>query len=195
MKPLEELLRLNRQIRVIGFDDAPFERKSGSLVHISGIVCSDTRFEGMLWGDTTKDGNDATKVISTLLKQSKFYEQVNVVLTDGVAVGGFNLIDLPALADTLQRPCIAVMRKQPDMAAIDNALQHFSNYEQRRATLLKAGTIYTHKAFVYQVAGCDPETAAQVLERLTDTGNVPEALRLAHMIGAAVMTGESNNRA
>ena len=195
MKPLEELLRLNRKIRVIGFDDAPFERKSGSVVHICGVVCSGTRFEGMIWGDTTKDGNNATEILSSLLKQSKFYEQVNVVLSDGIAVGGFNLIDLPALADTLQRPCIAVMRKKPDMTAIDNALQHFSNYEQRKATLLKAGTIFTHKALVYQVAGCEAETAAQVLERLTNTGNVPEALRLAHMIGAAVMTGESSNRA
>ncbi|MDF2154534.1 DUF99 family protein [Vibrio sp. CAU 1672] len=195
MKPLEELLRLNRQIRVIGFDDAPFERRPGALVHISGIVCSGTRFEGMLWGETTKDGNDATEVISTLLKQSKFYEQVNVVLTDGLTVGGFNLIDLPALAEVLQRPCIAVMRKPPDMAAIDYALQHFPDYEQRKSTLLKAGPIYTHHAFVYQACGCEPETAAQVLALLTDTGNVPEALRLAHMIGAAVVTGESNNRA
>ena len=29
----------------------------------------------------------------------------------------------------------------------------------------------------------------------TDNGHVPEALRLAHFIGSAVMTGESSNRA
>ncbi|WP_428776180.1 DUF99 family protein [Vibrio sp.] len=195
MKPLEELLRLNRKIRVIGFDDAPFERRPGAPVPVAGVVCSETRFEGMVWGETTKDGSNATEIIANLLKQSKFYQQVNLVLTDGVAVGGFNLIDLPLLADTLQRPCIAVMRKHPDMAAIDTALHHFSDYEQRKAILLKAGTVYSHKSFVYQVAGCTPDTAAQALECLTDTGNVPEALRLAHMIGAAVVTGESNNRA
>jgi len=30
---------------------------------------------------------------------------------------------------------------------------------------------------------------------LTDTGHVPEALRLAHLIGSAIMTGQSSNRA
>ncbi|XWK86240.1 MAG: hypothetical protein U7127_18705 [Phormidium sp.] len=47
---LASLLRLNRTIRVIGFDDAPFQRRRGSRVPISGIVCANTRFEGMVWG-------------------------------------------------------------------------------------------------------------------------------------------------
>ena len=41
----------------------------------------------------------------------------------------------------------------------------------------------------------DAHTAGQVLTRLTDTGHVPEALRLAHLIGSAIMTGQSSNRA
>jgi hypothetical protein len=36
---------------------------------------------------------------------------------------------------------------------------------------------------------------AAVLRRLTDCGNVPEALRLAHLIGAAVVKGESGRQA
>nr|WP_289501088.1 hypothetical protein [Gloeocapsopsis sp. IPPAS B-1203] len=35
-----------------------------------------------------------------------------------------------------------------------------------------------------------PEVTA-VLQRLTERGKVPEALRLAHLIGAAVVKGES----
>ncbi|MCO1335156.1 DUF99 family protein [Microbulbifer sp. OS29] len=46
---------------------------------------------------------DSTKVIATQLKESKFYSQVNAVLTDGVAVGGFNIIDLTKLANILHR--------------------------------------------------------------------------------------------
>jgi hypothetical protein len=33
------------------------------------------------------------------------------------------------------------------------------------------------------------------LDRLTDCGKVPEALRLAHLIGAAVIKGESGSQA
>ena len=128
----------------------------------------------------SKDGNDATEVPSTLLRQSKFYSQIHAILTNGIAMGGFNIIDLPALPHSLQRPCITVMRKHPDTATIDKALKNLS---------------YQHNHFYYQIAHCHLETAAQVLERVTDRGYVPEALRLAHLIGAGVMTGQSSNRA
>lgn len=195
MKSLETLLRLNKQIRVIGFDDAPFKNLPHDYVNISGIVCSGTRFEGMLWGKITKDGLDATENLIQLLSTSKFIKQTHVILLDGIAFGGFNIIDLSQLSSTLKIPCIAVMRKLPDLTAIDNALKNLAHYEARKDLLLKAGTIYSHSVFHYQIAGCTPDIAAQVLAKLTDNGNVPEALRLAHLIGSAVMTGQSSNRA
>jgi endonuclease V-like protein UPF0215 family len=98
MKTLEQLLQKKRIIRVIGFDDAPFEKNDpGANVNVAGVVCAGTRFEGMVWGNVQKDGDDATAVLSELLLNSKFYEQVHLVLIDGLAVGGFNLIDLPEL--------------------------------------------------------------------------------------------------
>ncbi|BBM04263.1 DUF99 family protein [Microbulbifer sp. GL-2] len=195
MKSLEELIRLNKLIRIIGFDDAPFEKERGSPVKVAGIIYSNTRFEGMLWGEVAKDGMEATQVLAELLKSSKFYNQINAVLIDGIALGGFNIIDLPMLAKVLNRPCIAVMRKPPDMAAIDIALKNFPDYASRKEILLKAGEVHTLKGFHFQAYGCSPFIAAQVLEQITDNGNVPEALRLAHMIGAAIITGQSGKRA
>ncbi|MCO7227368.1 DUF99 family protein [Pleionea sp. CnH1-48] len=195
MKSLKNCLRLNKKIRVIGFDDSPFDKHQSTTVNVSGIVCSNTRFEGMLWNKLTKDGMDATSVIASTVKESKFYDQLHLVLIDGVTVGGFNPIDLPLLANTLNIPCIAVMRKEPNLDAIANALKHFPNTEERLETILKAGEIYTPEPFVYQCAGCTSDEAHQALIKLTDNGNVPEALRLAHLIGSAVMTGQSSNRA
>lgn len=195
MRALEELLRKKKNIRVIGFDDAPFAQEKDGPVNLAGVVCSGTRFEGMLWGEVTRDGMDATDNISTMLLQSKFYQQVNVVLIDGIAVGGFNIIDLPALSARLHRPCIVVMRNYPDNPAIDRALKNLPDYQLRKQCLSKAGKVYNSRHFFYQISACAPEAAAQVLEQLTDTGHVPEALRLAHLIGAAIITGESTNRA
>lgn len=162
---------------------------------MAGVVCTDTRFEGMLWGEVTKDGTDATRVLIKLLLDSKFYDQVNLVLLDGIAVGGFNMIDLPTLSGELDRPCIAYMRKYPDSDAVNKALMNFNDYQQRKQLLARAGRIYRHHVFYYQLSGCQPDTAADVLEQITDRGHVPEALRLAHLIAAAIMTGESSNRA
>ncbi len=129
------------------------------------------------------------------MQQSKFYAQLHILLLDGIALGGFNIVDLPYLNDVLQLPCLSVMRKQPDFDAIDQALQHFSDYDIRRKLVANAGRVYEQAGFVFQVAGCNVNTAADALAKLTDTGKVPEALRLAHLIGAAVKTGESSNRA
>lgn len=194
MKNLKELIEKNTTIRSIGFDDAPFS-KMEALVNIAGIVCANTRFEGMLWGKITRDHTDATDTLIHLFGSSKFYQQVHVVLLDGLAFGGFNLIDLPLLTQAIQRPCIVVMRKQPDLEAIDKALKNFDDYEYRIELIKKAGKIHNIDNFYFQVIDEDPIIVAKVLQKITDQGYVPEPLRLAHLIGAAIITGQSSRRA
>lgn len=195
MRNIAKLLRLQKQIRVVGFDDAPFCKGQTAPVNVSGIVCSNDKFEGMLWGEIECDGVDATQNLSNLLVNSKFHPQVSLILIDGIAMGGFNVIDLPLLAETTQRPCIAVMRKTPDMQAIKHALTNFEDAAQRMNLIHKAGKIHQLNGHTFQSAKIEPQVAAEVLDVLTVNGNVPEALRLAHLIGAAVKTGQSSNRA
>lgn len=195
MKPLDLLIRSGKTLRVAGFDDAPFEKRPGAPVPLSAVICNGTRMEGMLWGTAHRDGDDATEVMARMLLGSKFHEQVHLILLDGLAIGGFNLVDLPALAERLDRPCAAVMRRRPDMAAIDRALDRFEDAERRRALIVRAGEIHERGPFCFQVMGTTPDAMGQALARLTDRGHVPEALRLAHLIGAAVITGESGRRA
>ncbi|NJR24771.1 MAG: DUF99 family protein [Richelia sp. CSU_2_1] len=192
---LADLLRLDRTIKVIGFDDAPFSRGSGTPVSIAGIVCGGTRFDGMVWGKVSPDGLDATAAICQLLIGGKFLPQLHLVLLDGIAFGGFNIVDLPELASRLQIPCVAVMRRPPDLAAVEKAIRYFPDAEYRLELLRRAGKIHVFEPFFFQVCGEDPEVIAAVLRRLTDNGKVPEALRLAHLIGAAVITGVSSSSA
>lgn len=192
---LATLIEQRRTIRVIGFDDAPFVRSDRAPVNMAGVVCAGTRFEGMLWGQVEPDGWDATEAISQLLLNSKFHPQVHLVLLDGVSMAGFNIIDLPVLAAELQRPCITVMRRHPNMTKIAHAVTRLPDPSQRLELMSRAGTIYHHHPFYFQVCGVAPEVAAIALERLTDRGNVPEALRIAHLITSAVIKGESGNQA
>ncbi len=189
------LLRLQKQIRVMGIDDTPFVKRSGEPVSVAGVVCANTRFEGMLWTEVDEDGDNATDVLIAQILKSKFYAQLHVVLLDGVALAGFNLVDLEQLSVALDLPCVTLMRKTPDLPKMKRAMQHVNHTQEKMSRLERAGPIYTHLPFVYQVVGLDPEVTARVLERLTDTGHVPEALRLAHLIGAAVKLGESTRRA
>ena len=192
---LAELIRQKRKIRAIGFDDAPFVRHQSKKVPLSGIVCAQTRFEGMVWGEIQPDGWDATEVICQLLIGSKFLPQLHLVLLDGIGFGGFNLVDLPTLAAKLQLPCVAVMRKPPNLTKMTEALSRLPDRDRRLQLLKKAGTIHHYPPFFFQVCGENPATIAQALEHLTDRGKVPEALRLAHLIGSAVINGESGSQA
>lgn len=192
---LETLLRLNRTIRAIGFDDAPFERRSSLPVPVAGVVCAGTRFEGMVWGEVQPDGWDATETLCRLLIGGKFLPQLHIVLLDGISLAGFNVIDLPLLAQRLERPCVTVMRRLPNIEAMTYALRQLPEPERRLERLHRAGVIYQAPPFYFQVAGASPEMTAQALNRLTDRGHVPEALRIAHLITSAVIKGESGRQA
>jgi endonuclease V-like protein UPF0215 family len=192
---LTALIRQKKQIRAIGFDDAPFERYQQSKVNIAGVICTNTRFEGMVWGAVEADGNDATETICQLLLGKKFLPQLHLILLDGIGFGGFNLVDLPQLAERLKLPCVAMMRKLPNLEKMKRAMSNLPNYQERLIVLQQAGKIYAAAPFFFQVCGEQPEVIAQALIQLTDRGKVPEALRLAHLVGAAVINGESSSQA
>jgi len=184
-----------RTLRAIGFDDVPWRQRASSAVGLVGVVCAGTRFEGMVYGTVRRDGWQATRAIERLLVSSKFLPQLHLILLDGIAFGGFNVVDLPRLARTLQRPCVAVMRRLPDLPAMERAASRLPRPQARLSLLRRAGPIHSTGPFVYQVYGATPADTAQALARLTDTGNVPEALRLAHLVGGALAYGQSGRRA
>jgi endonuclease V-like protein UPF0215 family len=188
--------RAGRTLRAIGFDDAPFARgRRGAPVRVAGVVCAATRFEGLVWGTVRQDGWDATRALAGLLRGGKFLPQLHLVLLDGIALGGFNVVDLEALAAALGRPCAAVMRRAPDLAAVERAIRRLPRPDRRLEVLRRAGPVHEVGGFVVQVRGPDPEETAAALARVTDRGAVPEPLRLAHLVGAAVVRGESGRRA
>ena len=193
---LEKLLSCGRKIRAIGFDDAHYADKTrGVEVNVAGIVCSDTRFEGMLWGTIEKDGFDSTEKLTQLLISSKFAAQVQVIVTDGITFGGCNVVDLKQLQESTGVPVIAVMRRHPDLVAFRHVVDQLDDPQRRWQAVTAAGEIHQMLDHVFQVVGLEPLIAARVLKRLTDQGKIPEPIRLAHLIGSAVKLGTSGKRA
>ncbi len=184
-----------RLLRCIGFDDAPFGRRRGSAVPLIGAVCAGTRFEGMVFGNIRRDGLNTTREVVRLLEEGKFLPQLHLILFDGLAFGGLNLLDLPAISARLGRPCVALMRRPPDLERMELAVRKLPQFRRRLGLIEKAGPVHRYGPFYFQVQGAPADEVGEALDRLTDTGNVPEALRLAHMIGGAIVTGQSGRRA
>jgi len=186
---------MKRFAHVIGFDDAPFAREHRGDVLIVGAVYAGSRLEGVLSGKVRRDGANATTVLCELVRRSRFAPQLHLVLLQGIALAGFNVVDLPALHEALDVPVISVVRRRPDMAKVRRALLERVPGGGRKWRLIeKAGPVEPLAGLFGQRAGIGADDAGRVLKRLALSGNMPEPLRTAHLIAAGIALGESRHR-
>ena len=186
---------MRRLANVLGIDDAPHGRDR-RRVPIVGVVTARDRMDGLLIGHVQRDGRNATDRIAALLRQSPFDRHVQAVLLQGLTFGGFNVVDLPRLHTILARPVMVVVRRRPDLKRIEHALREAVPGGRRKWTLVEhAGEVEPMGDLFVQRAGLSRGEARLLLEATTRHGKLPEALRLAHLIGAALVTGRSHGSA
>lgn len=187
---------MRRLANVVGFDDAPFVRTHRGDIPLVGVVCTQARMDGVIVGKIRRDGADATRRMAALLQGSPFVEHVQAVLLQGIAVGGFNVVDIHGLHAALGVPVLVVARKAPRMAAIEAALRERVRGGPRKWGLIrKAGPMEACEGLFVQRAGLDIKEAAALLRTTRSHGNLPEALRLAHLIAGGIGDGASRGRA
>jgi uncharacterized protein len=120
--PRPERVLSRRLTHVIGFDDAPFAEAHRGDVLIVGAVYAGERLSGVVTGKVRRDGVNATRVLAALVRGSRFYSQLHVVCLQGIALAGFNVVDLKGLYTALGIPVLVVSRRRPRVNAIRRAL-------------------------------------------------------------------------
>ncbi len=185
-----------RFTHAIGFDDAPFPRSHRGNVLVVGAVYAGTRLEGVLSGNVRRDGANATTALATLVRESRFRPHLQLVLLQGIAFAGFNVVDLRAMHAATGLPVLVVVRKRPDLARIRRALLHHVPGGARKWRLVEqAGPVEPAGAVFVQRAGLTLAEAERALLSHCTSGNVPEPLRTAHLIAGGIARGESRHRA
>lgn len=169
----------------IGFDDAPFRRGRRRDVTIVGVVCARTRLDGVITGRVRQDGANATTRLTALLRGSPFDRQVRAVLINGIAVGGFNVVDIHALAEALQCPVLVVARRPPRLDRIRRALAALPGGWRKWALIERTGPMEAVGGVYVQRAGLSLPETRELLRAMTLHGKIPEPLRLAHSSPAA----------
>ena len=188
-------MRLKRFSNVAGFDDAPFARDHLGRVPVVGTVYADLRFDGVLMGEIEKDGFDAAEKIGNMICRSKFCDHIRLVLLQGIAMGGFNVIDVFDLHKRLMLPVLVVSRKKPDMAAVRSALLHHIPRGREKWKVIEAlGPMEPVENIYVQRVGISAGQAAGVLQRFCIHGRIPEPVRTAHLIATALCGGQSRGR-
>ncbi len=180
---------------VIGFDDAPFSREHRGDVRLVGIVCSRTRPDGVLSDRVRRDGRNATEVMIRMIERGPFARHVRAVFLQGIAVAGFNVVDVMELHHRLRIPIIAVARREPDYVELRKALFHRPGAERKWVLIQQAGPLERVRGVWVQRVGATLAEVRDLLQKTTLHGNLPEVLRLAHLVAGGVTTGVSRGRA
>jgi endonuclease V-like protein UPF0215 family len=181
------------EIRVLGVDDGIFKPRTRGYVPVIGVV-----FRGGYWLDGvmhTKikvDGMDATRKIAQMIIGSPHYKQLRVVMLDGITFAGFNVVDIKKLYAETKLPVITVTREKPNLKEIQEALKNLPKSEERWKAILNAGepvevSVKGGKKRIYmQVVGITLEDAIKILKLTSTRSNIPEALRVAHLIASGI---------
>lgn len=181
---------------VIGFDDAPFAHGERGDVPIVGAVFARLRLDGVLVDRVRRDGQNSTARILGAIARSRFAGHLQGIVLQGIALAGFNVIDLELLHRASRLPVLVVARKRPDLNRIRRALLTRVPGGARKWRLIeRAGAMEEVRGVFIQRAGLDLARARRFLEEFTLHGALPEPLRVAHLIAGAVGTGESHGRA
>jgi len=181
---------------VVGFDDAPFVHAHRGDVRVVGAVCCRTRLDGVLSGKVRRDGANSTDTLIELVGGSKFSEHIRAILLQGIALAGFNVVDIHRLSQELDVPVVVTVRKHPRLAMVKDALFDRTPGAARKWKLVeRAGPLEKLGAMWVQRIGLTADETSALLRATTLHGNLPEPLRLAHLIAGGVTTGQSRGRA
>ncbi len=181
------------EIRVLGVDDGVFKPRTRGFVPVIGVV-----FRGGYWLDGvmhTKirvDGTDATRKIASMVINSPHYKQLRIIMLDGITFAGFNVVDIKELNAKTNLPVITVTREKPNLEEIRRALENLPKREERWKALLNAGEpievpVRGGREKIYmQAVGISLEDAIKILRLTSTRSNIPEALRVAHLIASGI---------
>ncbi|MFQ6064490.1 MAG: DUF99 family protein [Candidatus Bathyarchaeia archaeon] len=185
------------EIRMLGIDDGVFQPHTKGTVDVVGVV-----FRGGYWLDGVMrteveiDGMDATEKIASMIMNSPHYNQLRVVVLDGVTLAGFNVVDLKALFNKTGLPVIAVTREKPDFEDMKKALQNLPKSGKRWKAIENAGRLFVvrtrdaEEPLYVQAVGISEEDVRVILRKTSTRSNVPEALRVAHIVASGLSKSE-----
>ena len=182
-------------MRILGIDDGPFDKFQDKEVRVIGTLFRGGQFmDGLLSTQVEVDGFDSTSKIIDMVKSSKWKDQIRCIMLDGIALGGFNIINAPKVHKETGIPVIIVIRTFPDYERMLSALEKLNMKEkialiERLEKPKKYGDIYV------QAIGIEEKDLKGILKITCTHSLIPEPIRVAHLIASGLAFGQSKGSA
>lgn len=186
------------EVRILGVDDAPFELEQEKTKLIGSVFRGGKFLEGIIIKDIKIDGLDVTNKIVEMAMDSRHKDQLKIIILDGITFAGLNVSDLDRIHKESSLGVLAVSRRKPDKLGLDKALNNVSKKDKRKEIVEKAGKVKKFKSdrgeIFFQNKGVSEKDAREILKISCTRSLIPEAIRVSHMIGSALVHGETKGR-
>ena len=185
-------LLLKEKGRILGLDDGPFSRASDKFAPFVGVLMRlDGRIEGIRLRKLPIDGDTAEDTIAEIVL-SIGADNINLVMSEGVTFAGFDIVSPQEIFHRTGIPYISITKSTADMASMEAALSKHGE-EGKIARLAKLNPVkckINDREFTLNYSGIAKEEAVKIIEKSTLVGNVPEPVRIAHMIAEGLYSYE-----
>jgi uncharacterized protein len=183
------------RFHVLGVDDGPFLKRVDPTVPVVAVLMEGHDLvEAVATTSFAVDGDNATGFMADWIAALRCRPSIQAVLLGGITIAGLGLVDLDRLATGLGVPVLAATRRDPARSDLRQALLA-AHLEARLPLLERSPPARRLAEGLYVAAAGTSESKAEMLIRSTlGKSRLPEPLRVAHLIGRALVSGESRGR-
>ncbi|MGQ4871544.1 MAG: DUF99 family protein [Candidatus Thorarchaeota archaeon] len=176
-------------VRILGVSES-FDRGDEFSILAGVVMRGDLRIDGYALCTPKVGGLDATDQLVAMFRRLG-RDDVRIWLLNGSVISWFNVVDMGDLWERTGCPVVCVSYEQS--AGIESYLKEYfpEDWRDRQAVIDRNGPrhkirLKTGFTVFVNTAGVSPEDAAVLLNRFTIDGRVPEPLRVARILAAAV---------
>jgi uncharacterized protein len=178
---------MRRFSHVIAFDDCAFDREERGDVGLVGAVFAGERLDGVLSGRVRRDGANSSAVMAKMIYESRFVQHLQLIMLQGIAVAGFNVVDVFELHAATDLPILVVARREPDLISIQRTLTlRIRGGDRKWRIIERLGEMERVGGLWIQRVGLTPEDAKAIVKRYAVNGKYPEPLRVVHLIASGI---------
>ncbi|HET7599070.1 MAG TPA: DUF99 family protein [Gemmatimonadales bacterium] len=180
---------------ILGIDDAPFAKGRDPVVPIVGVLMEGADLvEAVAIASFPVDGSNATDFLARWITGLRVRPSVQAVVLGGITIAGLGLVDLIGLAEIIRRPVLAVTRRDPSNSELRRALIA-AGLDERLPLLERIPPAREIREGLFvAAAGVSPNEVPKLALATLGKSNLPESLRVAHLIARALTMGESRGR-
>jgi endonuclease V-like protein UPF0215 family len=186
---------LPKRPHIFGIDDAPFSKEQTHNVPIVGVMMEGaTLVEGVAVTSFPVDGENATGFLAAWIRNLRFYEATQGIVLGGITLAGLGVVNILELSEHIERPVFAVGRRDTADSELAHALRTAGLKSRLSILAATPATQPIQDGLHLALAGSSWKEGEHLVRATLNKANIPEPLRVAHLIGAALEKGASRGR-